>query len=232
MAELIGRDLFAQACEMAWATAAATGVSSAAETIDEYAQWSEDVHGVAHALADLVWDEREPPEERVKMLVALYEAMPSYAVLMYAWGPHRDFGAARKVFWDAYRRWLSDEDARLARPVSYSLWVDFFESPGSVEEAWREVSGFEAPYEKRLERVLVGSGPVPYDLKADLYESLLPLPRWHYFIFRSLLHSVFDVYGQIELSAARRVFRRLSVAPGTDNLELLTDRLFDGVPPR
>lgn len=220
----VGEERFRRACEWAWATAAGTG-RSGEEDLD--ARWPRDVVDVPHDLADAVWEEGEASwMERVALAFELYREVPCYATLMYMrhyfsdWDP-----AARRRFWDEYRALLSDEDDRLADPIAYSVWCDYFEDPASVEEAWTAVASPGAVSERGLRRVLDVSGPVPYDLKVPVYERLVGSTHWHPFIFRSLLYSAFDVYGQIDARAARKLLDKLSLSKTTEGLEELRQKL-------
>lgn len=78
-----------------------------------------------------------------------------------------------------------------------------------------------------LQRVLIHSGPVPYDLKRELYERLLPDEKWHYYIYRSLLHSAFDMYGKIHRKDAGQVLEQLELADDLEHLGKLQDKLSD-----
>lgn len=218
----VGEERFARACEWAWATAAGTGRSSETDADDK---WPTDVTGVPHELEDLIWYEGTWPE-RVELAFELYRAMPCYATLMYARHWFFDWDdEAMKRFWDQYRSLLSDDDDRLADPVSYSLWCNYFEDPDSVEAAWSALTSLGSISERGLQRVLEVSGPAPYELKAPLYDRLVGDRRWHPFIFRSLIASAFDVFGQIDAKEARKVLGRLSLPEATPGLDELTAKL-------
>lgn len=218
----VGEDRFARACEWAWATAAGTGRSSEDDTDT---RWPRDVTDVPHELEDLVWDEG-PWTERLELAFELYREMPCYATLMYTRHHFPDWDDdAMKRFWDEYRSLLSHDDDRLADPVSYSLWCNYFEDPDSVEAAWSALTSPGRLFERGMQRVLEVSGPVPYELKAPVYDRLVKDRSWHPFIFRSLLASAFDVFGKIDAKAARKVLARLSLARTTPGLVELTQEL-------
>jgi hypothetical protein len=220
----VGDERYRHGCEWAWATAAGTGRSGAE---DSDAQWPSDVVDVPHDLSDPIWDEGEASWlERVALAFELYREMPCYATLMYMRHYFREWDeSASQRFWDEYRSLLSDQDDRLADPVAYSLWCDYFEDPASVEEAWTAVAAPAAVSERGLRRVLDVSGPVPYDLKVPVYERLLGGRHWHPFIFRSLLYSAFDVYGQIDAKAARKLLDKLALSKTTEGLNELREKL-------
>ena len=231
--ELIARvdpDLYKRAQEYAWSTAAGTGESG--RDRGQY-EWPSDVANVPHELRNAIWyEDAYPWRDRVEVNLALYRQMPCYSLLPEFWSFYREMDvAARSLLWTEFRRLLSDADDRLADPLAYSMWCDFFESADTVQEAWRELMSPGGLTDRGLERVLIMSGPVPYAHKRTLYDSLLPNNRWHYFIFRSLLHSTFDVYGAVDLADARRLLETLELAPDTLYLDVLRQRL-EGAAPR
>src|SRR4051794_20283351 len=121
--------------------------------------------------------------------------MPTYATLMYLKMEYARLDVpARELVWREYRDLLGAEDDRLADPVGYSLWVDFFEDPETVEEAWRAVS-VDAD-ERTLRRLLPLSGPVPWDLKEPLLEPRADEPAWRQTVLRALDGAQHDAYGQ------------------------------------
>jgi hypothetical protein len=166
-----------------------------------------------------------PEQERLALAMALYRDLPSYAVLMYGTSAYREFsGETRTAFWVAYRVLLADPDARLADPIAYSLWCDYFEDPKTVHEAWCGVDPSTLP-RRGLERLLDVAGPVPWTLKAPLYQRLLPDLSRHQAIFRSLLSSRFDVYGRIDATQALRLLNQLRLTRDTAGLAELRARL-------
>ncbi len=159
-------------------------------------------------------------------MFALYRQMPCYGHLMYGKHHYVEWGeAARASFWRECRELVGDEDDRLADPVTYSLWCDYFEDVSTVRDAWREMTRTDCLTDRGVERVLDAAGPVPYELKAPLYEQLVPDHRWHLTIFSSLLHSAFDVYGSLEEQAARLLLARLVLPPETEGLPELKQKL-------
>jgi hypothetical protein len=220
----VGEPLFEQARQRAWQTAAGTGTKGEAD-LDE--RWPDEVTDVPHELERLVWSQGDAPwVDRVALACELYRDMPCYANLMYIGGYLADWDEdARRLFWNEYRTLVSDPDDRLADPVAYSLWCDYFENPETVDEAWNEIARPDTLSEKGLERVLDVAGPVPFGRKAALYEQLIAEERWHPAIFRSLLHSAFDVYGEIDTGTARELLQRLELPPETAGLDELKRKL-------
>jgi hypothetical protein len=174
---------------------------------------------VVSDLADWTWYAAERPEaERLALGLALYRDLPSYAVLLYSTGAYRQFGdETRAMFWAAVRALLADANDRLADPIAYALWCDNFEDATTVQEAWRGIDPATlAP--RGLARLLDAAGPVPWALKAPLYERLLPDRAWHPALFRSLSFSRFDAYGEIAAPEALALLSRLRLPRDTAGL--------------
>jgi hypothetical protein len=226
LVEHVGEQRFKEAVEWAWATAAGTG----SQTSSRKGDWPEAVLITPHDLEELIWDDLDATwHERVALAFALYRQMLCYATLMYARHHYSEFDQpARARFWDEMRKLLGDADDRLADPIAYSLWCDYFEDGDPVEEAWHEVAMTGPTAERRVQRVLDASGPVPFELKANLYERLLPESRWHPWIFRSLLNSAFGIYGQLDAKAARQLLGRLKLpSEFREDLDALWKQLGD-----
>lgn len=99
----------------------------------------------------------------------------------------------------------------LLSPVEYSLWCDYFEDPNRVEESWFNLVQ-DITREKLIQRLLIASGPVTFTLKHSLYLQLIGNSDWHYYIYKSLLHSQFDALGQIDRTKAREILNQLIIS--------------------
>ena len=218
----IGEERYREACGWAWRTAAGTGSDSAASS----EPWPRSLEDVPHDLAD-VWHEGGSTAERLRLALRFYDDMPCYANTMYLKHGFEEFGPAEKAtFWDAYRAALDAVDDRIADPVGYSLWVDFFEDPETVREAWLETTRRDgAPFDRRLRRVLMNAGPVPWTLKDELFGQLCDRQEWHLSIYGALLGSAFDAYGQLDATSARAWLTRISVPADTPQMDSLQERL-------
>lgn len=211
----IGEDEYYQACSDAKKAATGTGTSLGKGGFDS---------NVPHDISSLVWDAAGDTYAKAELIFRFYEAMPCYGYLMYISMHIGDFSAETKeLLWSKYKQYLAGDD-QLADPVAYSLWCDFFEDQTRVHDAWDALTS-DISNEPLLRRVLVSSGPVPFDLKEVLYQQLLPHQEWHYHIFRSLLHSQFDVYGCIDRVKARSLLKKLVLPGDTENLNTLKDAL-------
>lgn len=209
--ELVGRERYTAACAAARADSARP----------DYGRGADAPLDLPHEIEDPTWSGPEPWHEKLALFFSLYDDMPCYGHLMYARHHYSELGAAdRADWWKEVRARLANQDAAVRQPLQYALWCDWFEDPETVEETWAALTGQDAP-PAVLQAALRASGPVPYELKAELYERLLPDPAWHQAIAESLHWSTVDVYGQIDKVAARRVLARLEPSPrGLDREEL------------
>ncbi|WNQ09379.1 hypothetical protein MJA45_17285 [Paenibacillus aurantius] len=159
------------------------------------------------------------------MSFELYDGMPTYSILHHIGLSFHDFNGEEKDYmWEKYLSYLSSEDNSLSKPVEYSLWCHFFEDQELVEDSWERI--FNQPRKDRLiQRILIASGPVPYTLKNPLYSRLIKDLKWHYYIYRSLLHSAFDYFGNIEKEKALELLEQLKLSEDVKNLELLKEKL-------
>jgi hypothetical protein len=206
LAELVGGERFARACEMAWATAEGTGSGRSDDT------WPDGLEDVPHGLSDAV-------EGDLGLAFALFRAMPCFANLMYV-----GFWGVGPGFWAELRALLDHPDPRLAEPAQYWLWCGPFEAGGTcTETAWREVAA--GADGLRLRRVLDACGPVPWRLKGPLLESLAARPGWHGAVRGAVEAAATDVYGAIDVPAARRLLGRLGSSDG--EIRSLLDRRAD-----
>jgi hypothetical protein len=184
---------------------------SACEWARREGEWPGDLANVPHELSDVWEDDAVPMAERLDIALRFFAEMPCYAHLMYlkGWYRHLD-DTLRAVVWETYREALTGSDERVAHPVSYSLWVDFFEDRATVAAAWSEMTRADKPARgARLRRVLGIAGPVPWPVKAALFEELVGDPAWHPSIRRAISDSATDILGQIDERDAKRWRRRV-----------------------
>ncbi len=210
----IGVEQYAQACRAARQAALDPhyGTQSAAITF---------ASDIPHTIVDLVLASPLTPYDQLQLVFQLYYEMPCYALLMYLKShAERFIEPFPQTFWCWIRHQLESPDSALSPPVTYALWCDFFEDPETVEAAWAQLLT-PLPAPQALRTILIHSGPVPFHLKRGLYATLITDPAWHYFIFRSLLHSQYDVYGKLDKQEARKLLARLSLPPEAENVALL-----------
>lgn len=221
----VGENAYQQACHEAWRAAPDTGSSQSWQV-------RESSPALDAVLSEIGFEacNGESDVACVAFFTKLYRDMPSYGVLSHLFITRSyedlDFDA-RRLFWSFAREMLSAEAAELADPVSYYMWCNFFEDQWA-EKAWKALT-LDAS-DRLLERILLISGPVPFPIKQGLYEAKIGNKRWHYFIYRGLLHSSFDVYGKTDRSQARRLLDRLKLSLSkeeTKHFERLSRKLGD-----
>jgi hypothetical protein len=180
---------------------------------------------IPHDISNLVWESDLSTQEKLRLILQFYEEMPCYPYLMYLKHNYHTFTLSeRTTFWEWVRQQLASEDEAMAPPILYSLWSDFWEDPQTVGEAWASLI-IPLPSPKVLEQILIHSGAIPFELKQPLYDQLIHNHEWHYFIYRSLLHSAFDAYGKLDYKATTALLNRLILPPDTEHLDTLRNRL-------
>jgi hypothetical protein len=211
LVDVVGADAFDEACHRAMA----------ATTYQDFAS------DVPHQLSDrLWWEGDESIRERLEVAIELYGLMPSYSNTMY-WRKDAFSDADWDRMWEAYRGFLGDTRIAIADPIAYSLWVDYFEDTGTVERAWRGVAGSQEPRRPRLDRVLGASGPVPWNLKQPLYQSLANEGGWDASLIEGLYGCCIDVFGSLDRKAGLRLFRQLHRSGEHSRYAVLAEALPD-----
>lgn len=189
------------------------------------AQTSGQTIGPIHDVMDDLWDANLPIAPKLEVTASLFEEMPSYSFFTFLCTHYEEFAEEDlKKFWSWIRKLLTSEDRAYLNAAGYSLWCDFFEDGRRVERAWMEVTQEGLP-SSAIRCVLEHSGPVPYPMKKDLYARLIADQAWHLPIFRSLLHSAHDVFGQIDKKDARKVLAQLDLPSDTQYLRELRSKI-------
>ncbi|MFI6475957.1 hypothetical protein ACIBL5_37695 [Streptomyces sp. NPDC050516] len=139
------------------------------------------------------------------------------------------------VLWDGYRRRL--EADRDAEAVTYSLRVDWFEDRDTAATAFAAVLGNDIDHIvaegsdaslRRARRVLACSGPAPWPVKQKTYDTAVRLPALHGSLFKGLLASYHDLYGDLEPTAALALLAQLQLPADTPHLMELRSVLTAG----
>ena len=110
-------------------------------------------------------------------------------------------------------------------PISYLLWVDFFEDQDTVQTAWTGLVSNTVDTDV-LSLLVEYSGPVPMSLKMPLINILLRNPKTHESILKGLALSISDIYGQTDKTALKKVFPKLKASPKTEYYRYLLKELF------
>ncbi|MFE7511058.1 hypothetical protein ACFU8I_07480 [Streptomyces sp. NPDC057540] len=192
---------------------------------------------VAHSWAGDVFAEDLRAADQVRLAFGLLDLLDEYWVtceIRFA-NESAEGPLPADVLWDGYRQRL--EADRESEAVTYSLWVDWFEDHATSATAFAEVLGndidrvaaqlSEAPL-RRARRVLECSGPVRWTVKEPTYRTAMRLPDLHSAVFRGLLASFHDVYGDLEPAAALALLDRLDLPTGTQHLAALRHVLAAG----
>ena len=175
----------------------------------------ETIHDVSDEIGEMVWELNLGKRDKLKLILLFYESFPSYWLLVVGVDWHlKELGSGnRALFWSWVRSQLASDDPAIPQPLSYFLWCEIFEDPNWVKEAWNALV-YPLPADKVLQILLINSGPVPFALKKKLYGQLLNDPKWHYYIYRGLLHSAFDYYGSIDRIEGFRILSRFNPGRG------------------
>lgn len=183
---------------------------------------------VAHSWAgDVFADERLDMAKQVRLAFGLLDLLEDYWVTCEIRFAHLgpDGPLPTQVLWDGYRRRL--ESPRAADAVTYSLWVDWFEDPNTAETAFAEVlgqdvrrlvTGAPTPLLRRARRVLECSGPVLWRTKQPAYRAAARCPALYEALFKGLLSSYHDLYGDLEPDAALELLAALDLPANTKHL--------------
>ena len=178
-------------------------------------------------ISDKVWYSSMATSQKIKSGFQLYEVFPNYYHFLTPFyhsirNKEVTDSNEKEIIWKHFMKYLASENF-YADPVGYVLWVDFFEDQSLVHEAWTGLMKF---YDKKaVLRLLEQSGPVPYELKENLYKTLIKDDESHEAIFKSLFFSAYDIYGQISKGKARDLLKQLNLDRTTENYKLLLKKL-------
>ncbi|MFJ2899691.1 hypothetical protein ACIO87_33090 [Streptomyces sp. NPDC087218] len=185
---------------------------------------------VAHSWAGDVFAEDLDAADQVQLAFGLLDLLDEYWVtceIRFA-NESAEGPLPADVLWDGYRHRL--EADRDGEAITYSLWVDWFEDHTTAATAFAEVLGNDIDRVvadrseallRRARRVLECSGPVPWPVKEPTYRTAVRLPVLHPALFRGLLTSFHDVYGDLEPTAALALLDRLDLPADTHHLAQL-----------
>ncbi|MCX4782578.1 hypothetical protein [Streptomyces sp. NBC_01264] len=172
-------------------------------------------------------DERIDPADRIRVALGLMDLVGSHVLV------HRPIHRAHlgpagplpvEVLWEGYRRRL--EAGPEPEAVLASLWLDWFEHGQTAEAAFAGVlgrnagrifTGAPAGFLRRTRRVLECSGPVPWAAKELAYRAAAAVPELHQAVFRALLASYHDLFGQLEPTAALALLDTLPLPSATEH---------------
>ncbi|MFE5881525.1 hypothetical protein [Streptomyces hydrogenans] len=192
---------------------------------------------VAHSWAGDVFAEDLDAADQLRLAFGLLDLLDDYWVtceIRFA-NDDAECPLPADALWDGYRQRL--EADRDAEAVTYSLWVDWFEDHTTSATAFAEVLGNDIDRVvaerseallRRARSVLECSGPVCWTVKEPTYRTAMRLPALHAAVFRALLASFHDVYGDLEPAAALAILDQLDLPPNTQYLAQLRHVLAAG----
>ncbi|SOE20143.1 hypothetical protein SAMN06298216_0643 [Spirosomataceae bacterium TFI 002] len=160
---------------------------------------------------DLWYDKSIGQMDKINISFELFSQNPEYGICAELKMAYNELKPEiRDVLWSNYNQYLKIGTDKQKEQIKYSLWVDFFEDPQTVEEAWKMVIKNNFDIEV-IRLILPISGPVPYSYKEELYSKLISDKRNHEFILDSLVGSLYDVFGQLDIQKGRDLLPKLEV---------------------
>ncbi|GAA4498397.1 hypothetical protein GCM10023172_15270 [Hymenobacter ginsengisoli] len=191
-------------------------------------QLSSETWTLLDEISDEVWYSKMEVADKISLGFQLYEKFPSYyhfLVPFYHGVRDKEISLPdhKKIIWEHFIQYLASE-AYYADPVSYVLWVEFFEDATTVRDTWQGLLN-NCRDKKCLLSMLEIAGPVPFDLKEPCYKALITDKASHEVIFNSILHSAFDYFGNIDKKKASIILSKLSIDKKAENYKLLKDKL-------
>ncbi|MFJ4467191.1 hypothetical protein ACIP2X_06655 [Streptomyces sp. NPDC089424] len=192
---------------------------------------------VAQSWAGDVFAENLDAADQLRLAFELLDLLDDYWVTCEIRFAHESAAGPlpAELLWDGHRRRLeADGDVEA---VSYSLWVDWFQDHVTSATAFAEVLGNDIDRVvadrskarlRRARRVLECSGPVRWPVKEPVYRTAMRLPSLHGAVFKGLLTSFHDVYGDLEPAAALPLLDQLDLPTNTQHLAELRHVLTAG----
>ncbi len=177
-------------------------------------------------IVGILWyDENIEPIDKLSISFELFERSPEYGICMELKIAFTEMSKEiRDFLWEKYRNYLLSGTDKQKEQIKYSLWVDFFEDPETVDESWSKIVNDNSEINV-LRQVLSISGPVPFEKKDKLYLKVIADKKNHEYILDSLVGSFFDVYGQINFQRARVLLPTLKVYKENENYKKLKECL-------
>ena len=165
--------------------------------------------------------------QRIITLFKIIEFLPSYTASQHLYSAfvydQMDLDAEHEL-WEGILGLLASDEKALREPIEYVLWVDFFEDTMTCRRAWAGLTRKSMP-RKVQDRLLVIAGPVPFKLKKPYYNILISNPLRHAILAESLAHSLNDIYGKIDIVAAKTYTKGLQLPSKNPHLKFLKEKL-------
>jgi hypothetical protein len=161
--------------------------------------------------ADKIWESTDIEiTEKIVLSLELIKVAPEYSIFSRIKWNYGDFlPSDKKLYWGSIIEFLRSGTENIKGSIEYSLYVDFFEDSNTVKEVWNLFFGYN---DENLDRSLMKvCGPVPFNLKKDLYYKYIKFKHWHDLIFESLKQSFFGPYGNLDVKNGLSILNRLKI---------------------
>jgi hypothetical protein len=166
------------------------------------------VSDIAIELDELARQWLNEASERCAFLMAWFEQLPAYGVLMYMKHSFAELNETDKAtILSSYATWLRAGSEAHKAAVSYSLWVDMFEDTQSSSQSWRVLT--HPDYRDLLAEILPLSGPVPWPEKRQIYHSAVFTENLQEPLLLALRGCVYDACGKLDPAEALQLLSRL-----------------------
>lgn len=177
-------------------------------------------------IVGILWyDEHISQTDQIDISFELFDRSPEYGIVSELNMAYKEMEPEiKKELWSKYRQYLFSGTQDQKEQIKYSLWVDFFEDPKTVDVAWNEMIDANSKIEI-IREVLSVSGPVPFEKKEELYSEVIADKRNHEYILESLVGSLYNVFGQIHFQKSREILPNLDVDRKTEKYRKFSDHL-------
>ena len=191
-------------------------------------------YNIVSDVLELALSPDDSPEAKMLKVCELYGDVPTYTILFQLTleiGIDEMLRSDMRPYYTFLGQMLDAECDVLADAPSYHLWVDFFERPDAVTEAWTSVCATIST-QRGWERLLEKSGPIPDSLKIPAFESAVQDPELHRAVLMALYSGMVDIYGQMTRETLEAWLPRLTVREpdAAGGYQDLTRRLADPRP--
>ncbi len=175
-------------------------------------------------MVSAIWQTEEAALKKINLSLQLISLEPTYAALSRLW---IEYGSTQKPIKEYNERIFSFYLTNLSVPTSdsehefafeSSLYFHILEEPKLNREAWQYFLS-QNPSEHFIRTLLANSGPVPYNLKHQLHQKLLPDKTFHRAIYISIRHSCFDLCGKVNKVLAWKTLNKLDLADHLEELD-------------
>jgi hypothetical protein len=175
------------------------------------------------AIADKVWLEDLPVEERIALIFELYTEAPSYGILMRFWlnysaDPARTETIDKQLV-EIYLHLLGSKDMMEQDAAFSSLYYDIFEQEYLASYFWPIFMQSKSLTEELNKVLFSASGPVPWNVKYSDFVKQSSHKKYHLAIYLAIRHAMDAQLGKIDLQQAADLFVGLNLEANMDEIE-------------